>query len=78
MDIQDMLNFYDYRGVDFCTLSEEQQLQMWSLFAYWTERSNDISHTNCSLSEKDTLLRRRDKVIYRGIQDVIDGDYGHC
>jgi len=77
MDIQDMLSFYGYNGVDIFALSEEQQLQMWSLFAYWTERSNDLSHTNCSVNEQDILLRRRDKKVYRGIEDILDGDYGH-
>ena len=78
MDIQDMLSFYGYNGVDIFALSEEQQLQMWNLFAYWTERSDDIRHTNCTTAEQDILLRRRDKVVYRGIEDVLDGDYGHC
>lgn len=78
MDIQDMLNFYSYNGVDMLSLSEEQQLQMWNVFAYWVDRSDDIRHTNCSAIERDILLRRRDKIVYRSIEDILDGDYGHC
>ena len=78
MDIQDMFDFYGYKGVDIFALSEEQQIQLWSVFAYWVERSNDIKHTNCSYNEQDILLRRRDKRVCRSVEDILDGDYGHC
>lgn len=78
MDIQDMLSFYNYNGVDVFSLSEEQQVQLWCVFAYWVDRSDDIRHTNCSTTERDIMLRRRDKKVYRSIEDILDGDYGHC
>ena len=78
MDIQNMFDFYGYNGIDMALLSEEQQLQLWSVFAYWIERSNDIKHTNCTMAEQDILLRRRDKRVCRSIEDILDGDYGHC
>ena len=78
MRIEDMFDFYGYNGIDMALLSEEQQIQLWSIFAYWVDRSDSIRHTNCSTVERDTLLRRRDKKVCRGVEDVIDGDYGHC
>ena len=78
MNIQDMFDFYGYNGIDMALLSEEDQVNLWSVYAYWIERSNDIRSTNCTSMEQDVLLRRRDKKVCRAIQDVIDGDYGHC
>ena len=77
MNIQDMFDFYGYK-LDLAVMSEEQQVQLWSIYAYWVDRSDSIRHTNCSAIERDTLLRRRDKKVCRCVEDVIDGDYGHC
>ena len=77
MRIEDMFDFYGYK-IDMALLSEEDQINLWSVYAYWLERTTDIRRTNCSTNEQDILLRRRDKKVCRSIQDILDGDYGHC
>ena len=75
MTINDMFEFYGYK-VDMAVMSQKDQLHMWSIFAYWQERTYDILHTNCSENEFDMFMRRRDKKTCRAIEDVLEGDYG--
>ncbi len=77
MDINDMFEYYGYRSIDLATMSRDDQLHMWSIFAYWQERTIDILHTNYATeAEFDTAMRRRDKRTCRAIEDVLEGDYG--
>ena len=59
-------------------LTEEERVNFMSLRAFITERLNDIEHTNCTSAEKGILLRRLQKRANRTLEDLVDGDYGHC
>ena len=76
MDINDMFEYYGYRSIDLATMSKDDQLHMWSIFAYWQERTETIIHSNFTEHEFDVAMRRRDKKTCRSIEDVIEGDYG--
>ena len=76
MSINDMFEYYGYRNIDLAIMSRDDQIHMWSIFAYWQERTVDILHTNYSEAEFDTAMRRRDKKTCRAIEDVLEGDYG--
>lgn len=76
MDIQNMFEYYGYRSIDLATMSKDDQLHMWSIFAYWQERTETIIHSNFTEHEFDVAMRRRDKKTCRSIEDVIEGDYG--
>ena len=77
MSISDMFEYYGYRNIDLALMSRDDQIHMWSIFAYWQERTVDILHTNYATeAEFDTAMRRRDKKTCRAIEDVLEGDYG--
>ena len=77
MSINDMFEYYGYRNIDLALMSRDDQIHMWSIFAYWQERTVDILHTNYATeAEFDTAMRRRDKKTCRSIEDVLEGDYG--
>ena len=78
MDINDMFEYYGYRNIDLATMSKDDQIHLWSIFAYWSERTVDIQHTNYTEAQFDIEMRRRDKKVCRCIEDVLEGDYGYC
>ena len=59
-------------------LSASEKLNFRSVYAYGIERREEISHTNCSQEERDILFRRLHKRLSRALEDLLDGDYGHC
>ena len=59
-------------------LSASERLNFRSVYAYGIERLEEINHTNCTSAERDILLRRLHKRLERSLQDLLDGDYGHC
>ena len=60
-------------------LSDEEKLNFRSVYAYGIERLEEINHhTNCTSTERDIFLRRLHKRLARSLQDLLDGDYGHC
>lgn len=59
-------------------LSAEERINFMSLRAFIVERMEDIEHTNCSSEERSVLLRRLQKRANRVLEDLVDGDYGHC
>ena len=59
-------------------LSANERLNFRAVYAYGIERLEEINHTNCTSEERDILLRRLHKRLERSLQDLLDGDYGHC
>ena len=59
-------------------LSEEERMGFRSLCAFIADRLETINHTNCTEEERNTLLRRLQKRANRVLEDLVDGDYGHC
>ena len=59
-------------------LTPEERVNFMSLYAYCIERLEDINHTNCSEEERSVLMRRLQKRANRTLEDLVDGDYGHC
>ena len=59
-------------------LSAEERINFMSLRAFVIERMEDIEHTNCTAEERTVLLRRLQKRANRTLEDLVDGDYGHC
>lgn len=59
-------------------LSASEKLNFRAVYAFGVERLEEISRTNCTSTEKDILLRRLHKRLARSLQDLLDGDYGHC
>ena len=76
MDINDMFEYYGYRNICLATMSKDDQIHLWSIYSYWVERTEVITHSNFTEREFDTAMRRRDKKVCRCVEDVLEGDYG--
>lgn len=59
-------------------LSANERLSFKSVYAYGVDCLEQVTHMNCSEEEKDILLRRLRKRLSRALEDLVDGDYGHC
>ena len=59
-------------------LSASEKLNFRAVYAYGQERMEEIEHTNCSFEERSIMLRRLHKRLSRALEDLLDGDYGHC
>lgn len=59
-------------------LTKEEQLQFMALREFVIDRMENIAHTNCSEEEHKVLMRRLQKRANRVLEDLVDGDYGHC
>ena len=65
-------------NIQCAPLTKEEHLHFMSLRAFVLDRLETIQHTNCTSAERDILLRRLQKRANRALEDLVDGDYGHC
>ena len=59
-------------------LSPSERLNFRAVYAFGVERMEEIEHINCSSEERSIMLRRLHKRLSRALEDLLDGDYGHC